>query len=125
MTAFDNVCAALERDGFTVTGSSTSARAQCPHHQSRGLTLSIRRIDDRAAVKCFAGCDTVDVLASIDLKLRDLYDKPRCGTAPTSPRSMTPWQEACASIGLRNPPPIEHLLNRMAFEHIKEGGWDS
>ena len=47
MTAFDTILAALEDAGMTVKGSAPKARAQCPHHDAQGLTLSVRQFSDR------------------------------------------------------------------------------
>lgn len=42
--------------------------AQCPAHQDKGPSLSIREEDDgRILVHCFAGCDTYSVLQSVGL----------------------------------------------------------
>lgn len=123
MSAFETVVAALEKAGLKVQARDTKARAQCPVHQSNGLTLSIRRFNDRAGVHCFAGCETPDVLQEIGLELRDLYDGDRpAGYAPPPRREPTPWEAAMAELGLRNPPPIEHVLRRMQVEQAKEAG---
>jgi hypothetical protein len=136
MTAFDTILDALDRAGMTVKGSAPKVRAQCPHHGSQGLSLSVRQFSDRAKVHCFAGCETEDVLTAIGLQLRDLYDEPaRSGYRPPAARAATrrtPWEEACAGITvvvngrethpLQNPPPIEHLLDRMVVEQAKERG---
>lgn len=38
--------------------------------------MSIREVEDRALVYCFAGCEVHDVLAAVGLNLADLFDKP-------------------------------------------------
>jgi putative DNA primase/helicase len=45
-------------------------RCRCPVHQSRGASLAIRDGESRLLVKCWAGCDSRDVLA--ELKRLDL-----------------------------------------------------
>ena len=47
--------------------------ARCPAHEDRSPSLSIRDIDDRVLVHCFAGCGVGDVLSSVGLTLADLY----------------------------------------------------
>lgn len=123
MSAYDNVLDALANSGVQVRAKGTSARAQCPVHRSNGLTLSVREGDGKANVKCFAGCETTDVLAEIGLELRDLYDVPRSSSGYIAPRRVrTPWEDAMAEIGIHNPPPVEHLLHRIEVEHAKEAG---
>jgi hypothetical protein len=34
----------------------------------------VSRRDDGAGIHCFGGCETVDVLASVGLSMRDLFD---------------------------------------------------
>ena len=48
--------------------------ACCPAHGDRHPSLSIRETDDNTVlVKCFAGCGAADVLAAVNLELRDLF----------------------------------------------------
>jgi hypothetical protein len=48
--------------------------ARCPGHLDRSPSLSIREADDgRILVHDFGGCSVLDVVASIGLKLRDLF----------------------------------------------------
>lgn len=70
---------------------------------------------------CFAGCSDVDVLEVLGFGVADLFDHPPApGYVPPARRVLTPWEEACARIGIHHPPPIEHLLNRMVVEQEKE-----
>lgn len=50
--------------------------ACCPAHEDRSPSLSIKRVDDRVLIHCFAGCAASDVLAAVGLSLADLYDRP-------------------------------------------------
>lgn len=122
MTAFDTILDALDRVGMKTHGAAPSVRSQCPHHHSRGLTLSLRQFNDRAGVNCFAGCHVEDVLSAIGLGLRDLYDEPGNTGPKYAPRQMSPWEVACARIGVHSPPSIDHVLARMAAEEAKERG---
>jgi hypothetical protein len=48
--------------------------AQCPAHEDKSPSLSIRQFDDDAVrVKCFAGCTTAEILASVGLNPSDLF----------------------------------------------------
>lgn len=107
--AYDRVTDALRSAGLRVTVFGQSTRAQCPHHQSRGLTLSITpdaryRDGGPLAIFCHAGCDTADVLAELGLTLRDLYDGDRPPDWKPAPvRQASPWD--------RIPDP-EHFADR-------------
>lgn len=46
----------------------------CPSHNDKSPSLSLARGDDgRALVRCWAGCETGDVLAAVGLEMRDLF----------------------------------------------------
>ncbi len=49
-------------------------RARCPAHGGKSASLAIADVDGRVLVKCFAGCATGDVLASLGLTFSDLFD---------------------------------------------------
>lgn len=122
MSAYETIVHALAEVGMTTKGGTTRTRSQCPVHDSTGLTLSITAGEDRASVRCFAGCDDTDVLAAIGLGVGDLFDAPPApGYRPPPRPSLSPWEQALADIGIHNGPPIEHLLHRMQVEAIKEG----
>ena len=46
--------------------------ACCPAHTDRSPSLSIRYIDEKILIHCFAGCDVSDIVSSIGLTLTDL-----------------------------------------------------
>jgi hypothetical protein len=50
--------------------------ARCPAHDDGRASLSIRDIDGRTLLHCFAGCSTSAVLGSIGMELRELFDRP-------------------------------------------------
>ena len=70
--------------------------ARCPAHEDRSPSLSIRELPDgRILLKCFAGCETGNVLASAGMRSRTFFRATRtslrAGTqraelAPNSPR---------------------------------------
>jgi hypothetical protein len=47
--------------------------ALCPAHNDRSPSLSIKQIDDRILIRCFAGCGYLDVLAAIGLDANALF----------------------------------------------------
>lgn len=50
--------------------------ARCPAHEDRSPSLSIREVEDRTLLHCFAGCEVHDVLAAVGLELKDLFPEP-------------------------------------------------
>jgi putative DNA primase/helicase len=71
MTAFDLVCRRL----LEVTGhSGHNGSWRCPAHDDRSPSLSVSKANDGTVlVHCHAGCSSADVLAALDLELRDLF----------------------------------------------------
>src|ERR1039457_2660207 len=64
-------------DGYT---------ALCPAHGDTRSSLSIGEGDDgRVLLKCFAGCETQEIVDALDLDMADLF--PRDGTKPTAKAS--------------------------------------
>jgi hypothetical protein len=59
--------------------------AQCPAHDDHDPSLSIRRIQGQSLIYCHAGCETRNVLAALNLSMRDLYDAPITDYAYTDP----------------------------------------
>ena len=81
-TAGDAVGRLLDRlSGVRPTGTGRWI-ARCPAHEDRSPSLSIRDIDDRVLVHCFAGCGVGDVLLAVGLTLADLYSRPLPGAGP-------------------------------------------
>jgi len=77
VTAYERITAAL-RDLGHVTERNGAARAKCPAHNGDSITsLSIRPIEGSVLLHCFAGCQTVDVLAALNLVMADLFDDRR------------------------------------------------
>jgi hypothetical protein len=73
--------------------------AKCPAHNDREPSLSINEgSDGRALLKCFAGCDTKDVLAALGMTWRDLfpakYFQPSGNGATSAPKPTLPldWE---------------------------------
>lgn len=78
MIAFDRLVDALHGYGSRVVITAPGrASAQCPAHEDRSPSLSVRDAGGRLLVHCFGGCETPEVLASVGLGLADLYDEPR------------------------------------------------
>lgn len=50
--------------------------AKCPSHEDRTPSLRIDVKDGRTLIKCFAGCEPLDILESIGLDWDSLFDGP-------------------------------------------------
>lgn len=74
-SGYDRVISALTAYGCRVNANGTKASSTCPAHDDSTPSLSITRSGDRALVWCHGGCDTRDVLATLQLTLADLYDE--------------------------------------------------
>ena len=83
MTALD-VLDRLEQ----VTGGKGKWMARCPAHNDKSPSLAICEAGDRVLIHCFAGCETEDVMATIDLSLANLfYNKLAGNEIPKGKRS--------------------------------------
>jgi putative DNA primase/helicase len=51
--------------------------ARCPAHEDGNPSLSVKAVDGRALVYCFAGCQPADIVAAIDMRMLDLFDSPK------------------------------------------------
>lgn len=79
-TAYERVLDQLRGSGSHIRETrGGQAMAQCPAHDDRTASLSIRRLPGRATLHCFTGCDDEDVLAVLGLTVADLFDAPRGG----------------------------------------------
>jgi hypothetical protein len=81
VTAYDRVLDHLRDNAKTVReGRAGQAIAQCPAHDDRNPSLSIRQIEGQALIYCHAGCDSRDVLKALGLTMGDLFDDPKGAT---------------------------------------------
>ena len=73
-TPVGRLLSALERRGCRYRRSGSGWQAQCPAHEDRTPSLSVREgSDGRALVHCFAGCETQEILRALGLEFRDLF----------------------------------------------------
>ncbi|HMM76978.1 MAG TPA: DNA primase [Gammaproteobacteria bacterium] len=72
MTAADTLLARLDR--VKSTGPDAWI-ASCPAHEDRRPSLSIRQVEDRVLIHCWAGCGALDVVGAVGLELRDLFER--------------------------------------------------
>src|SRR4051812_22717050 len=79
LSAVDRIIEALEERDLKVTQHKTDDekwQAQCPGHDDKTPSLSIRAYEEGALLHCHAGCDVSDVLAELGMTKRDLFDDP-------------------------------------------------
>ncbi len=71
MSPYDNITSRLV--GFRKTGAARGT-AKCPAHKDRHASLSVREFETGAVgLHCFAGCDVEAVVASLGLRMEDLF----------------------------------------------------
>ena len=46
----------------------------CPSHDDRRPSLSVKAVEGKTLLYCFAGCTAEEIVEAVGLKLRDLYD---------------------------------------------------
>ena len=71
----DLIIARLKNKGYRVkyTGKN-SYMAQCPCHEDKEPSLAVSEGEDgRVLLKCFAGCNTEDIVARLGLTMADLF----------------------------------------------------
>ncbi len=73
------------------TRASSRWLARCPAHLDRNPSLSICEAGSKILLRCFAACETSQILAALGLELKDLFtDTPvHPGQRPT-PKSQRP-----------------------------------
>lgn len=76
MTATNRLLAALTDAGREPKPSGGSWSALCPAHDDSSPSLIVTGTEGQVLVYCHARCETVDVLAALNLSMRDLYDDP-------------------------------------------------
>lgn len=73
--AYERIFAALTAHGSRSENvRQTSSKWQCPAHDDNAPSLKLDDAGDRALVCCYAGCHTDDVVASLGLEVKDLFD---------------------------------------------------
>lgn len=76
-TATERILSALREHGLKIRQSGGQWAAQCPAHEDRNPSLSVRQVEGMALVYCQAHCALTDVLSALNMTERDLYDNPR------------------------------------------------
>lgn len=123
MTA-DGFVALLSERGLTVRRAKDGYMAQCPSHEDPTPSLHVSEGDDRVLVHCFGGCDTPDVVSSVNRTMADLFhDAPSNGPRPKAPE---PEPVALPSDDEQKIAVAALANDRAALDRLaKLRGWDS
>jgi len=101
-------------DGCKRTGADRWL-ALCPAHDDKNPSLSIREIEDRVLVHCWAGCSATEVLGAVGLEFDSLYPaKPTHRGKP----ERRPWPAADVLRALER----EALIVATAASTLGNGG---
>lgn len=57
-----------------VRKSSNGFVALCPSHDDAKQSLSVKESDGKTLLKCFAGCDTQEIVSALGLTMQDLFE---------------------------------------------------
>lgn len=80
LTACERVTEAVERTTGAIRSERGYMIARCPSHNDRTPSLSIKCIEDSVLVHCFAGCLVPDIMASLGMRVADLFSNPKTPT---------------------------------------------
>jgi len=70
MNHVDNLLSRLDK---VRQSGPDSWMACCPVHEDKSASLSIRHVDDKTLIHCFAGCSAHEVVGAIGLEISDLF----------------------------------------------------
>jgi putative DNA primase/helicase len=57
-----------------VKSSNNGYLCRCPAHDDKENSLSVTYKDEKILLHCHAGCSTMDILKSLNLEFRDLFN---------------------------------------------------
>ncbi len=90
-------------DGLALR-SEHEAKALCPAHDDKNPSLNIKAEDGRLLLKCFARCSTEEVVAALNMEMKDLFADGGSEVVPFRP-SLNRSTVSSASGGIQDPPP--------------------
>lgn len=88
--------------------------ARCPSHEDRLPSLTVKSLDDRVLIHCFAGCGAIDVLDALGLSWTDVY-------ADRLPADRSPIRAPFSSLDALRALKAEALVVSIAAADIAEG----
>ena len=111
-------------DGVKETGYGKYV-ACCPSHDDHAPSLAITlKDDDVILLKCWAGCETEDVLSAISLTFSDLYPE-RIGTTTKSKQFRKPYDARQLLATLDHEAMVTAVIagDILEHKHIDEETW--
>ena len=73
--------------------------ACCPAHDDRSPTLSIREIDDRVLLHCFAGCGALEILHAVGASWADVFpERPAWKEQRTRKAPPVPYRDVLIAL---------------------------
>lgn len=118
-TAFDRVREALEARGHQLKKTGKGYITNCPAHDDHDPSLHVTPKPGRVLLRCFGGCQTETIVASLGLRLGDLFDVAPEQDNPFPPVETVapadgahPWDACCHTLEsfTATPPPPTRLL---------------
>ncbi|WP_082140303.1 hypothetical protein [Halomonas sp. PR-M31] len=97
---------------------SDAWKACCPAHDDRDPSLNVRLADDgKLLMKCWAGCQPIDILAAIGMDLSDLFPKRErdSWSKPVSPSQRWIPRDVLSALT------SEHLIVLLVAEEVYQG----
>ena len=76
--------------------------AQCPAHEDRNPSFSIREGEGKILLHCFAGCTVEAICVALEIKTSDLFGVP--GTIQSKPRVVRDAEQQIADLRSRLTP---------------------
>ncbi len=64
--------------------------ACCPAHDDKGPSMTLRQVDEKILIHCFAGCSASEIVGAMGLKMTDLFP-PRPTTDHAGKPVRNPW----------------------------------
>jgi len=96
--------------------------ARCPAHDDNGPSLSIRDVDGKILLHCFAECEKLDILAALGIEFTDLFPDP----LPPSKSIRKPFPAADVLDCIAEESKIVHLVGQAILEGktISSADWE-
>lgn len=88
--------------------------ARCPAHDDGSPSLAVTAVSGRVLIHCFAGCESADIVAALNLTMPDLFDSPReleyrYDNGRTAKRYYKDGRKGFAQSHTGNPPELYRL----------------
>ncbi len=97
--------------------------ARCPAHDDRGPSLSVRAVDGKVLLRCFAGCTWIDICGALGIGTRELFDDRR-EWRPSQPANRVPAEDILALVDEDVLAASIVAADFLAHRTISEADWD-